>query len=278
MLKKRILKGSIILVLILLFYYINSILNDGYEIENYILSFLIGVFISVGILPKANRLKKSICFFFFLLPIIILFFGPGLESSMSFFLVTKFINLFFGFFLVDFLKSKWKIALGIVIIILTNLVIITRLKFYLDAQYSNNYVFDKLCESRLLSRDSTEFRFQEGNIYLINFSFLSCGPCRLKEPLIKELKRKLNQYPNIKIMDVNIETSTEHFSDFKNSNFCQYFDACNLKEKFKIKGYPTDIIIDKRGLLRRKYSAIYQRQKEIYVNETINILKKLNDE
>lgn len=278
MLKKRILKGSIIFILILLFYYINAILNNGYEIENYIISFLIGLVISILLLPKADSLNKMICFIFFLLPIIILFFGPGLESKNYFFLITKCINLFLGLFLVDFLKKKWLIYFGIVIIVSVNLLIVTRIKFYLDVKSYKNYVFDKLNETKLLKRDSTEFQFLEGNVYLINFSFYSCAPCRLKEPLIKHIKRKLNQYPNIKILDVNITTSTEHFSDFKNSNFCKYFDAFKLNEKLKIKSYPTDIIIDKSGFIRREYSTVNQRQKEIYVNETIRLLKKLNNE
>ena len=91
---------------------------------------------------------------------------------------------------------------------------------------------------------------KKGNIMILNFWASWCMPCKREMPSLEKLAQN---YPKIKIYPVNMEKPNKlRASDFyKNLGITGldiYFDPeFKLAKKFKMRGMPTSILIDKNG-------------------------------
>jgi len=91
---------------------------------------------------------------------------------------------------------------------------------------------------------------KKGNIMILNFWATWCEPCR-KEML--SLEKLAQKYSNIKIFPINMEKPNKlRTKDFYNSigvvSLDIYFDPdFKLVKKFKMRGLPTTIFLDKNG-------------------------------
>ena len=90
------------------------------------------------------------------------------------------------------------------------------------------------------------------NAIIINFWATWCAPCRQEMPSLDRLKL-LNEFKDVDIIPINIggesnEKSKKFFYDLKINNL-EIFSGPGQKisEKFKIRGLPTTILIDKNG-------------------------------
>ena len=90
------------------------------------------------------------------------------------------------------------------------------------------------------------------NSIMINFWATWCAPCRKEMPSLDKLK-SLNEFKDIHIIPINIggdtnENSKKFFKKLKINNL-KIFSGSGEKfsEKFKIRGLPTTILIDKNG-------------------------------
>ncbi len=90
------------------------------------------------------------------------------------------------------------------------------------------------------------------NAKIINFWATWCAPCRKEMPSLNRLKL-LNEFKDVDIIPINIggepnEKSKKFFEDL-NINNLKIFSGSGQKisEKFKIRGLPTTILIDKNG-------------------------------
>ncbi len=92
-----------------------------------------------------------------------------------------------------------------------------------------------------------------GNLILLNFWATWCAPCREEMPSLDSLQVQEN-FDNLKIFAINIgkedeKKATEFFEDLKIQNLKLYFDnPITLAKKFKLRGIPTSILINKEGL------------------------------
>ena len=90
----------------------------------------------------------------------------------------------------------------------------------------------------------------KGNIVVLNFWATWCAPCKKEMPSLSELSRKL---PNLKVYAINMEKPNikkvqNFYNDLKINNIKIYFDPeFNLAKKFRMRGLPTTIFIDKSG-------------------------------
>tara|TARA_Y100001970_G_C14210509_1_gene846598 strand:+ start:1456 stop:1923 length:468 start_codon:yes stop_codon:yes gene_type:complete len=90
----------------------------------------------------------------------------------------------------------------------------------------------------------------KGNIVILNFWATWCAPCKKEMPSLSLLKKNL---PKIEIFAINLEKPNKEktrnfFNDLQIDNLKIYFDPnFDLAKKFKMRGLPTSILIDKNG-------------------------------
>ena len=121
---------------------------------------------------------------------------------------------------------------------------IKNLKIHKDPKQVSNIVFK---DYRGLAVSLEDFR---DSLVLINFWATWCAPCKKEMPSLSELSRKL---PNLKVYAINMEKPNikkvqNFYNDLKINNIKIYFDPeFNLAKKFRMRGLPTTIFIDKSG-------------------------------
>ena len=92
-----------------------------------------------------------------------------------------------------------------------------------------------------------------GNLILLNFWATWCAPCKEEMPSLDLLQNHEN-LNNLKIFPINvgqdnIKKATDFFEDLKIQNLELYFDtSITLAKKFRLRGIPTSILINKDGL------------------------------
>ena len=91
---------------------------------------------------------------------------------------------------------------------------------------------------------------KKGNIMILNFWATWCAPCRREMPSLEKLT---HQYPEIKVYAINMEKpnklkAQDFFKFIGVLSLDIYFDPeLKLVKKFKMRGLPTSILIDKDG-------------------------------
>lgn len=111
-----------------------------------------------------------------------------------------------------------------------------------------------------------------GKIVVLDFWATWCPPCRASVPEIKEMVRK---YPADKLVVISSsadqdEKAWREFIAKKEMTWPQYHDADNhLAQLFNVNAYPTYIVIDRDGFIRRRFTGQNPRE---------SISHKLRDE
>ncbi len=96
-------------------------------------------------------------------------------------------------------------------------------------------------------------RDYQGKLILLNFWATWCSPCKKEMPSLDllQVNKDLN---NLKIFPINvgrenIEKASKFFEDLEIKNLKLYFDSPKtLAKKFRLRGIPTSILINKEGL------------------------------
>ena len=93
---------------------------------------------------------------------------------------------------------------------------------------------------------------------LVDFWATWCGPCVASMP---EVKRVYEKYRNqgLEIVGISLDKDRATLSQFLNDYeipWPQYFDGkgwdCAIARKFGVQSIPTVLLVDKKGVLRRK--------------------------
>ena len=90
------------------------------------------------------------------------------------------------------------------------------------------------------------------NLLIINFWATWCAPCKEEMPHLDKLKKK-PKFQNIEIIAINIAdeelSKSKNFFEELNINNLEIFygSSLELSKKFKLRGIPTTILIDKEG-------------------------------
>ena len=125
-----------------------------------------------------------------------------------------------------------------------------------ESSLSNNIVVHK--SPKLISElKFKDFNLQDvdlsenkGKIMILNFWATWCAPCKKEMPSLSRLAKDM---PELKIFAINMEKPNQikakkFFDDLNIDNLDIYFDPkFNLAKKFKMRGLPTTILIDKNG-------------------------------
>ena len=122
-----------------------------------------------------------------------------------------------------------------------NLVINKELKKYTDLTFLDS-------KNKLINLND-----YKGNLIILNFWATWCAPCKEEMPSLDSLQK--NKYlDNLKVFPINIgqenlKKASDFFEDLKIRNLDLYFDPpITLAKKFKLRGIPTTILLNKDGL------------------------------
>lgn len=89
-----------------------------------------------------------------------------------------------------------------------------------------------------------------GKVVLINFWFINCPPCRMEIPDLNELKAEY-QNDEVEFLAITFDSQKQvaQFLEKTNFDFKIIPDAQKLIETYGIQGFPTSVVIDKKGLV-----------------------------
>ena len=123
---------------------------------------------------------------------------------------------------------------------LKNLIINKELKKYDDLTF---------LDAKKNQIDLNEF---QGNLIILNFWATWCAPCKKEMPSLDKIYQS-ERFKNLQVFAVNMEEPNKErtknfFNDLKIKKLEIFFDPkLNFFKKFKLKGVPTTIIINKKG-------------------------------
>jgi thiol-disulfide isomerase/thioredoxin len=116
-----------------------------------------------------------------------------------------------------------------------------------------------------------------GKIVVINFWFVNCGPCRKEIPDLNELVKSYSKDSSTVFLAIALDDSY----DLKNFLVQMPFDYTiidsgrNLADRYGIKTYPTNVVIDKEGIVRF-HSHGYSIATAKWIKKTIEEAKGVN--
>ena len=90
-----------------------------------------------------------------------------------------------------------------------------------------------------------------GKVVVLNFWFINCPPCLKEIPLLNDLKKKYKD-KNVEFIAVALDSESKIYNFLKHTpfNYNQITDGKWMATKFDISRYPTNLIIDKKGIVQ----------------------------
>ena len=150
-----------------------------------------------------------------------------------------------------------KISKSFKIYIYTIFIIFLYQNLYAGNEFSKNIVIHKKphvikeLKFKDVNLQEVDLTGKKGNITILNFWATWCLPCKREMPSLERLSQN---YPNIKIYAINMEKpnklrTRDFYKNIGVTGLNIYFDPeFNLVKKFKMRGMPTSILIDKNGM------------------------------
>jgi len=92
----------------------------------------------------------------------------------------------------------------------------------------------------------------EGKVVVLNFWFIKCAPCRDEMPELNKIAKTYENNPNIVFIAVDLDSKDDIKEFLKTSPFAYHIidDGKELADKYEIKSYPTNIVLDKEGKVK----------------------------
>lgn len=149
----------------------------------------------------------------------------------------------------------------------------------LDYHYKVKGELEVLNENRtfLIGHHNEHPYFNPDTVYLVNFSFRNCLPCRHKKHALKILAKQFKHSP-FKI--IQIHSFGEPMEIFREDYYFDYtepyHDSLNhLANTLKIYGAPTEIIYNKNGKAVRRLNGYDSEAESTYIEKTAELIQKL---
>lgn len=243
-------------------------------IENHLLLWLLSCLFSI-IFRNQHTLTGAIVFVSLLLLLMYL------DSNLSAPLINVCGLLVLGAATGTFIKQKkWWFVIGS--FILSIIVFWHSYRSYSSIEVVNLVPKEKT-DLVLFNRLSKTFISQKGDslqlsldtVYLINFTFYACKPCREKQPSLNDLKNTFANQP-FKIVTIHCVDSINIFKKYyPNDN--NTFHNANEKtsSEFGVNSYPFEIIYSRKGKEARRFNGFSRDIKEDYLTKTTHLIKKL---
>jgi thiol-disulfide isomerase/thioredoxin len=115
-----------------------------------------------------------------------------------------------------------------------------------------------------------DLRVANGKVYVINFWFINCPPCKKEIPELNEMVAKYKENKDVVFLAIALDDRSDlkEFIKTLPFNYNIVDDGRFYSSKYGIKGYPTHVIVGKDGLI--KFSTIGLATNTVYwVDKTI---------
>jgi thioredoxin-related protein len=113
-------------------------------------------------------------------------------------------------------------------------------------------------------------------VYLLNFSFQNCLPCRVKKKYTPEIIERFKNQP-FRLIEIHIFEEKKIF-DGSYMLYYPYVYHDSLKrltKLFGVTGGPTEFVFNKNGKAVRKHEGFDHDVAKNYVNQTTELIQKL---
>lgn len=243
-------------------------------IENHLLLFILSCLFAV-LFPRPYGLTGAIVFVTLLL--LLMFIDHNL--SLQLFNVCGLMVL--GAALGTFIKQKkwWFSAVSFVLSIL---VLWNAHRNYSTIEVVNVAPQQKTDISRFnelsktfISQNGDSLHLSLDTVYLVNFTFYACKPCREKHPSLKLLQQDFANQP-FKLITIHCVDSIDIFQKhYQNIDNCYHNPNQKNSLKLGVSSYPYEIIFGKNGQEIRRHSGFSIDAKEDYQAKTKSLIEKL---
>lgn len=99
---------------------------------------------------------------------------------------------------------------------------------------------------------SSKKLIENGKVFVLNFWFTTCGPCKMEIPKLNELKELYKDESNVEFIAIGLDDKYEIEAFLK--KYPLKFDIVDegrwIANQFDITSYPTNIIIDQKGIVQ----------------------------
>jgi thiol-disulfide isomerase/thioredoxin len=115
-----------------------------------------------------------------------------------------------------------------------------------------------------INGDKFDLRTSTGKIYILNFWFINCPPCKQEIPELNELVKKYESNKDVVFIGIALDSSSE-LKEFLKTNPFNYNivdDGDYYAKKYGVRYYPTHVIIGKDDLI--KFSTVGLASNTVY--------------
>lgn len=185
-------------------------------------------------------------------------------------------------FLGCFIKKR-KLIVASVITVILGFTLYKSIEYHRTAFYSDvpNLEIEQVNENNelLLNHNNEPLVMSLDTVYLLNFSFLSCKPCRLKKDALTKISKRFSKAP-FKIIDIHCIEDREVFLNkyFIDYGVTYHDSLKQLSKVFEVSGAPTEFIFDKKGKVVRRFDGFNAELIADYEKSTCYLIKSLLDE
>jgi thiol-disulfide isomerase/thioredoxin len=142
-------------------------------------------------------------------------------------------------------------------------------QFKTDASHFNEL------SNTFISLDGKGLQLSKDTVYLVNFTFYACKPCREKQPSLNMLETAFANKP-FKLITIHcvdsIDIFEKHYRKYKN---CYHNPNEKTSLKLGIQSYPHEIIFSKSGRKIRRYTGFTLDSKKDYMTQTKSLIERL---
>ncbi len=117
-----------------------------------------------------------------------------------------------------------------------------------------------------------------GKVVVLNFWFVGCAPCLEEIPALNEIYEKYKENSDVVFASITYDDQKKVKRSLKKYNF-EYPIVTNAKETcnvFQINGYPTNIVIDRKGKIYFSFTGGFSGIGKV-VSKSIEGALEIND-